>query len=291
MKVSTKSAVNTNNNVAGNESQTDKPVFKESIKATNALSVIAEATKLIVERKKFETEELARSNKALYALLTKVYGLFKSAVKEGCIQEAVIEMRNELKKRNVKVQSNTPAITVFVRFIFNSDRKRAYNYASTLMAAAQAEIEPAQLAAFIEGKNGVEECKKEFKKKDETRLKEEALAEASLTVVDELTSMKALRRVTIPNASVAFSDGVQFAFIVARSIGKGEFELLQAVPKSTKAIQNAAVKELAKYMLDKKVETETATKHAAVQTTKEKAVKSMTAKDVAKMTVKELETA
>ena len=291
MKVSTKSIANTNNNVAGNESQTDKPVFKESIKATDALTVIAEATKLIGERQKFETEELARSNKALYALLTKVYGLFKTAVNQGCIQETVMGMREELKKRSVKVQSNTPAITVFVRFVFNSDRKRAYNYASTLMAAAQAEIEPEQLAAFIDGKNGVEECKKEFKKKDETRLKEEALVEASLTVVDELTSMAPLSRVTIPNASVAFNDGVQFAFIVARSIGNGEFELLQAVPKSTKAIQNAAVRELAKFMLEKKVETETATKQATVQKTKDKAVKGMTAKDVANMTVKELEAA
>lgn len=112
--------------------------------ATNAnvKAVIEEANKLSVQREKFETEELARSNKALYAILSKVYALFNKAVKDGCIKETAKEMRSMLKERGVKVQSNTPALTCFVRFVFNSDRKRAYNYASTLMAAVDADIKP-----------------------------------------------------------------------------------------------------------------------------------------------------
>jgi len=261
--------------------------------ATNAnvKAVIEEANKLSVQRETFEKEELARSNKALYAILSKVYALFNKAVKDGCIKETAKEMRSLLKQRSVKVQSNTPALTCFVRFVFNSDRKRAYNYASTLMAAVDAEIKPEKLAAFIEGSNGVEECKKAYKMKDETKQRVEAVAAASVDVMDILKTMPSVANITLPNASVDLSDGVEFAFIVARSVGNGKFELLRAVPKSTKAMQTAAVKELAKNLIEVAAKAQTEAKEQKVKVTTEKAVKSISEKDAAKMTLKELEAA
>lgn len=252
-------------------------------------AVIDEANKLSVQRETFEKEELARSNKALYAILSKVYALFNMAVKDGCIKETAKEMRLLLKERGVKVQSNTPALTCFVRFVFNSDRKRAYNYASTLMAAVDAEIKPENLASFIEGSNGVEECKKAYKMKDETKQRVEAVAAASIDVMDTLRTMPSVAKVTLPNASVDLSDGVDFAFIVARNVGNGNFELLRAVPKSTKALQTAAVKELAKNLIEVAAKAQTDAKEQKVKTTTEKAVKSISAKAAAKMTLKALE--
>jgi hypothetical protein len=259
--------------------------------SANVKSVIEEANKLSVQRETFEKEELARSNKALYAILAKVYALFNKAVKDGCIKETAKEMRSLLKARGVKVQSNTPALTCFVRFVFNSDRKRAYNYASTLMAAVDAEIKPENLAAFIEGSNGVEECKKKYKMKDETKQRVEAVAAASNDVMGLLKSLPAAATVILPNASVELSDGVEFAFIVARSVGNGSFELLRAVPKSTKAMQTAAVKELAKDWIEILAKTRSEANEQKVKVTTEKAVKSISAKSAAKMTLKELEVA
>ena len=257
----------------------------------NVKLVIEEANKLSVQRETFEKEELARSNKALYAILSKVYALFNKSVKEGCIKETAKEMRSLLKERGVKVQSNTPALTCFVRFVFNSDRKRAYNYASTLMAAVDAEVKPENLAAFIEGSNGVEECKKAYKMKDETKKQVEAVAAASVDVLDVLKTMPSAATITLPNARVDLSDSAEFAFIVARSVGDGKFELLRAVPKSTKAMQTAAVKELAKNLLEVAAKVQTDAKEQKVKTTTEKAVKSISAKAAAKMTLKELEAA
>jgi hypothetical protein len=259
--------------------------------SANVKAVIDEANKLSVQRETFEKEELARSNKALYAILSKVYALFNKAVKDGCIKETAKEMRSLLKERGVKVQSNTPSLTCFVRFVFNSDRKRAYNYASTLMAAVDAEIKPENLAAFIEGSNGVEECKKKYKMKDETKQRVEAVAAASVDVMDILKTMPSVANITLPNATVDLSDGVDFAFIVARSVGNGSFELLRAVPKSTKAIQTAAVKELAKNLIEVSAKAQTYAKEQKVKTTTEVAVKSISAKAAAKMTLKELEAA
>jgi hypothetical protein len=200
-------------------------------------------------------------------------------------------MSVHLKARGVKVQSNSPALTVFVRFVFNSDRKRAYNYASTLMAAVQAEIEPAKLAEFIESKNGVEECKKQYKMKDETKQRVEAVAAASIEMLSTLQAMPCAAKVTLPNAEVNFSDGAEFAFIVARSSGKGEFEILRVIPNTTKTMQSSALKELAKDSIVQVAKLAEAAKHKKVKKTTDDAVSSMTAKTAAKMTMKEMEAA
>lgn len=103
--------------------------------------------------------------------------------------------------------------------------------------------------------------------------------------------MQATATVTMNSASVDFSDGSEFAFIVARNIGDGEFELLRVVPRTTKAMQNAAVRELAKDLLTQSAKAAEDAKNKKVKTATEKAVKGLTAKAAAKMTVKELEAA
>jgi uncharacterized protein YeeX (DUF496 family) len=187
-----------------------KRQVEASSKETNAQwyarKVLEKANALSIERETFENEDLARSNKSLYLILTKIHTLFNDAVNDKCIKEAATAMREQLKQRGVKVQSNTPALTCFVRFIFNSDRKRAYNYASTLMVAIDAEVKPENLAAFIEGGNGVEEIKKIHKMKDETKQRIDAVNSASNDVFDTLKTMQAVETVVMPNASVDFSD-------------------------------------------------------------------------------------
>jgi hypothetical protein len=257
----------------------------------NVKSVIDEATKLAAQREAFEAEEFARSNKALYAILSNVYALFNKAVADNCIREVAKAMRAQVKPRGIRVQSNTPALTCFVRFVFNSDRKRAYNYATTLMAAVNAGIAPTALSEFIELGNGVEEFKKQYKMKDEVKQRNEAVRSASLDIVDALQTMQPAVTVSLPNTAVILADGAQFAFIVARSIGNGEFELLRAVPTSTKVMQSCAVKELAKYSIAEAARAQAAAKANRVKNSTLQAAVSMTAKTAASMTVGELEAA
>jgi len=96
-------------------------------------SMLKRANELCADRETFETTTLARSNAELYAILSNVYALFIQAVDSNCLKETIKELTSVLKERGFRIQSNTPALTVFVRYVFNSDRKRAYNYASTLM--------------------------------------------------------------------------------------------------------------------------------------------------------------
>jgi hypothetical protein len=221
----------------------------EAAVEVNVTAYIAKANELQAKREKFERTVLARSNKALYGILAETYALVKSAVADGCLKELAIELRNALKERGIKVQGNTPAMTVFVRYVFNSDRQRAYNYTRTLIAALSENIAVENLADFIEGKNGVEECKKVYAVKAETKQKREDIEKASHNVIDALRTMKATKRVKLADSSVNLSDGSEFAFIVARACENGEYELLRVVPKTTKGMQKSAVNELAKHLI------------------------------------------
>lgn len=255
-------------------------------------SVIERADALFKAREHFEGVELARSNKALYKLLTQVFELFEAARSDiKCLKEAVKTMSAKLKERGVKIQSNTPALTVFVRYVFNSDRKRAYAYTQTLMAAIQQDVQPTKLANFIESQNGVEECRKQLVKKEGTVQKEAAIKLASTDVCDTLKSMRAVATVTLPKASVSFSDGAEFAFIVARSLGNGEFELLRAVPHSTKAMHTSAVKELAKDLILQRDAADKETKEDAVDNSINEAAISARRKVKSGVTMKELQVA
>lgn len=253
----------------------------EAWKNNCSSDIVKQANALIVKREQFETVTLARSNKELYGIMAEIYTLFKSAVKFDCLAETAKAMRKQLTARGVRVQCNTNAITVFVRYVFNSDRKRAYNYASTLMAALQANVDVDGLAKFIENNNGVEECKKQFRKSDKTKSKEAQLAAAAVSVVDELSTMQAQHVVTLENANVELVDNTQFVFVVARKCTDGSLELLHAVNKTTAALQNIVIKQLALQYVETqgkalKVAANAINKAASTKVTSSKATSSKT---------------
>ena len=249
--------------------------------AANADRVMKKVDELCAVREKYETETLARSNKELYEILGNVYNVFKAACDDKCLVETVARMKAALANRNVKTQSNSPALTVFVRYIFNSDRKRAYNYTRTLMAFIKDRKGEETISQFIERNNGVEECKKSISKKPETLAKEEAIKNATVEVLETLDSMPAAETVKLPNSSVTLSDTCNYAFVIARVSTNGKLELLRAVPVTTKGMQATAVKELAKDLLN--------TRDTAKANTKSKRKETTTANAAATMTVKQVE--
>lgn len=263
-------------------------INKRSVAIAYADRILKGADELCVEREKYETETLARSNKELYGILSKVYKLFKQAVNDNCLKDALKTMKYAMETRGMRIQSNSNALSVFVRYVFNSDRKRAYNYASTLQAALQDDVDADGLAEYIESKNGVEECKREFRKSDETKSREAQLADAAACVVDELSGMKAQQVVKLAGARAELADGTQFVFVVARANEDGTLELLRVVNKTTVAMQSAAVKELAKSYVE---EQSTAKKTTAKAVKSAGTVKVTAARDAAKLTMRELENA
>ena len=223
-----------------------------TIAATN---VIKQADKLFSEREHFETVTLTRTNEELYGLLSQVYSLYKSAAQnENCLKESVDSMRQKLKERNIVTQANTPCITVFVRYIFNSDRKRSYNYTQTLLAAIDQDIAPADLSAFITDNDGVEEIKRTGNMSVDKLKAKDDLDKAFLTVQSELESMPTCASVDLPDSSVVLSDGTKYTFIIARKNTNGKMDLLCTVPKTTVALEKLAFKALAKRAVEQDAE-------------------------------------
>ena len=214
-------------------------------------SIIQRVNELVKEREQFETVTLARSNKELYGILGKVQSLFLDASKDAnCLKESLKHLKAILHSRGIKVQVNSPAITVFVRYVFNSDRKRAYNYTRTLMAAIKANVAPEDLPDFIASKGGVEECKKDYSKSLETLQKEQALTSAIDVIKIELETMDPVEILDLPDASVHLSDDCEYAFTISRIIGENQLGILRTIPTTTKAMESSAFKELAKSLLE-----------------------------------------
>jgi len=214
-------------------------------------SIIKRVNELVKERELFESVTQARSNKELGLLLQKVLTLFKDASKDAtCLKECLKHLKAILHSRGIKVQVNSPAITVFVRYVFNSDRKRAYNYTRTLMAAIKANILPEDLPDFITSKGGVEECKKEYSKSLETLQKEQALTSAIDVIKVELETMDPVEILDLPDASVHLSDDCEYAFTISRIIGENQLGILRTIPTTTKAMESSAFKELAKALIE-----------------------------------------
>jgi hypothetical protein len=70
-------------------------------------------------------------------------------------------------------------------------------------------------------------------------------------------------------------DGTHFAFLVARRNRNGNFDVLQAVPTTTKALENAALNELTKFAIKAKDKSDQAAAKNNVEKTTKKAISSI----------------
>ena len=217
---------------------------------TNINIIVTTATKLFDERVQFEEAMIARTNKGLYEMLAKVYALYIKAEKDGCLKESVAEMKNELSKRGIKTQKNTNPITVFIRYVFNSDRKRSYTYTQVLLVAMRDHIAPNFFVDYIESNNGLEETKLSKSVSDEQQKTRDALEQAESIVTERLKSMSPIHTLELNGATVDLSDDVDYVFVIARKNAAGDIELLQAVPNATIGMLNTAIKLLAKQAVD-----------------------------------------
>ena len=135
-------------------------------------SYINHLDQLSVIRDEFENKTLRGSNKELYKILSDVYSLFIE-IDSNKSKYDIVKLKRILKEKGFKIQDNTPLLTLLIRYVFNSDRTRSYNYNRVISSAHQREISPEKLSDFIEEEGGIEECKKRFVRDPEVLEKNE----------------------------------------------------------------------------------------------------------------------
>lgn len=138
----------------------ETPKLKESSDRKTKREIEVEKTvktcDLLAEKhRKYNDDYIVRGNQALYELLADIYKAALALDKSDYKYEIHKKLRETLKKREIKVQSNTPDLTLLVKYVVGSDRKRATNYSRVLKIALNEELAPEELANYISRRGGI----------------------------------------------------------------------------------------------------------------------------------------
>ena len=157
----------------------------------NDSSYLTQLNELSKTREDFEKNTLNGSNKELYQILSKIYQIFDD-MKKNKSKFDIDFLKYALKDMNIKFQKNSPLLTILIRFVFNSDRTRSYNYNRVISSAIQANVSPENLPKFIEEQGGIEECKKKFVRSNKSLEKEEKKNTEINNVLEYIDSFESL---------------------------------------------------------------------------------------------------
>lgn len=219
--------------------------------ALSAQSIIEKADALVKQRENFEQNEYARSNQRLYEILAEVLDMYEQASSsKTTLAETVKQLKAKLEASNVRVQTNTLALTLFVRYVFRTDRQRSLNYSRTLQAAIQQGVNAKQLAQFVEDCGGVEQCKKRFTKSAVVVAKEANIANSMALVDDTLANLadNPLATFKVPNSVVANTYDKDFVFVIGKADKQGNIKALGAVPAYSAGMTKWAKQQLALFI-------------------------------------------
>jgi hypothetical protein len=247
-------------------SMTTKSKLKRTSSNTkmSAQTIVATADKLVEQREQWQQNEYARSNARLYEILSSVLAMWQQVKDDRELRiETVKQMKAALTAAGVRVQMNTLALTLFVRYVFRTDRNRAMNYSRTLQAAMAAGIDSKDLADFIERSGGVEECKRQMSKSEAVLAKEQAI-ESAMTLVEEQLESNYSAPLATFKVSPDYVQGLQsgYVFLMARASSKGEIRALAVVPAQSEGMTKWAKQQMALFLSQQSVK---AAKNAKVK--------------------------
>ncbi len=122
---------------------------KQIINAIEQCDLIAKMNK------EFHDQYIVRGNQALYKILSNIYEVAIKIDLSIAKDQIYKKMREILKERGIKTQTNTPNLTVLVKYIVGGDRKTATNYTRVLSVAIEENIAVNELAEYISRRGGI----------------------------------------------------------------------------------------------------------------------------------------
>jgi hypothetical protein len=161
----------------------------EQNRAAFAGSIVQLLDALSAKRDNWERTDFKKANEGLCVLLADCLGLYNAqfVTVDTAHRKALRDgLTVKLKGAGVKVQKNTTTLTMLVRYVFSSDRKRAHGYAYVLMAALAEKVAAADLAAFIAKAGGIEEIKRKMVKSADALAKQALVKQAKSNVAAEI---------------------------------------------------------------------------------------------------------
>lgn len=225
-----------------------------------ANGIVQQLDALFEVRAKWESTDYKKANEGLYSLLSQCLGVFDTQYIKAskAAQTALrVELTHKLTAAGVKVQKNTSILTMFVRFVFNADRKRAHGYAAVLMAAIAEGIAAQDLPAYITEAGGIEEIKRRQVKSAESIAKQAKLEVAKADVKLEVEMAAAVT----PLASVQI-EGVtgSYALLLVKPKLDGTSDVIGSLSDLPDSMVQALIGRMAKARVQQELKAEAVSK-------------------------------
>ena len=200
---------------------------------------------LVAQRKQWEATDYKKANEGLYSLLASCLNVFNSKFVNASDDDKKTlrsELTNRLTADNVRVQRNTTTLTMFIRFVFGSDRKRAHGYNYVLKAAISHEVEAAKLPGWIVEQGGIEEVRKRMIVSEEAKRRQADLASAQTQVKAsiEQASITPLAQVRIAGLSG------NYALLLAKPAPDGTASIVGVISDINEAFYNSCLLKMAR---------------------------------------------
>ena len=164
--------------------------INEAFASTMTMSLDA----LSIARDKWEKTEYKSAIDCLYDLLSQTQSVFEQLFVDASDEDRKT-LRNslaaKLKADGVKVQLNTTTLSLLIRYVFKSDRKRVMRYRYAIEAAKSHGVNAAGLTAWLHAQGGIDAVAKLIKPSDETIAKREKLATATIDINSLIEHRKA----------------------------------------------------------------------------------------------------
>lgn len=208
-------------------------------------ALVTQLDGLVAKRKQWEATDYKKANEGLYSLLASCLDVFNSKfVNADDNNKKTLrgELSARLKADGVRVQRNTTTLTMFVRFVFGSDRKRAHGYTYVLKAAISYDVPAANLPSWIVEQGGIEEVRRQMIVSEEAKQRKADLANAQTQVKAGIE-----QAVVTPLAQVRLS-GVsgEYALLLAIPSPDGTVSIVGVISDINEAFYNSCLLKMAR---------------------------------------------
>jgi len=208
--------------------------------------IVQQLDALSKTRENWEKADCKKANDGLYQLLSECLDVLNAQYvrADKASQNSLRkELTDKLTATGVRVLTTSSTLTMFVRYVFNSDRNRAHGYANVLLAAIEAGIHPKDLPDFIIEAGGIEEIKRRQVKSATAIAKQDKLNAAKAEVKHEIEMASAMT----PLATVAIDELTgSYALMLVKPKLSGTADVVGTLSDLPESLVEALIARMAK---------------------------------------------
>ena len=218
------------------KAQAAKAQAKAKLAAT-IKHVLTTGDALAIKHTNYYDTYITKGNSVLNALLTEIMEYAEIIFASGDAEEIIKAMRNTLKNSyKIKVQKNSNAIAVIVRYITRTNRKNAHVYARVIKLAFDAGKTSAELGNFIADNGGVSKIREKNLNAAGVTLKEmkaHGINFYTLSWLMDLAENNVIATFKVDEKRNVelheMARGGYFNYMICKSIGNNEYAVIDAV--------------------------------------------------------------